>query len=278
MVHGEFRPAASGREYCDADVLRQLRRRSLAMLRREVEPVEPEAYARFIQAWHGIPGERRGLDVAGRGAGSAAGRSAGGVGAGERAAAGPAAQLPRRRSRRAVHDGRRRLGRQRWRSGPTTAGSACTSPTSSPLLDASLEAAEPPTGPLHDAIRAHLASHGASFWNQLRAASADATDGELLAALWDLVWAGEVTNDSLAPLRAMLSGGKASRSSAAPRGRPRPGRLTRIGPPAGAGRWSLVAPQRLAGAVAHRRLRTPRRCSCSSGTAWSPARRCWPRA
>ena len=82
-------------------------------------------------------------------------------------------------------------------------------------------------------------------------ASADATDGELLAALWDLVWAGEVTNDSLAPLRAMLSGGKASRSSAAPRGRPRPGRLTRIGPPAG--RRPLVAGRAAAtpGAVAH---------------------------
>jgi ATP-dependent Lhr-like helicase len=63
--------------------------------------------------------------------------------------------------------------------------------------------------------------------------------------LWDLVWAGEVSNDSLAALRAVLAGGKSSRSSAAPRGRPRPGRLTRIGPPAGAGRWSLVAPQRV---------------------------------
>ncbi|MEA3186050.1 MAG: ATP-dependent helicase Lhr and Lhr-like helicase, partial [Ilumatobacteraceae bacterium] len=62
VVHGEFRPNGVGREYCDADVLRQLRRRSLATLRREVEPVEPETYARFIQQWHGIPGERRGLD------------------------------------------------------------------------------------------------------------------------------------------------------------------------------------------------------------------------
>ncbi|MDP9465011.1 MAG: DEAD/DEAH box helicase, partial [Actinomycetota bacterium] len=112
-------------------------------------------------------------------------------------------------------------------------------------IDASLDVAEPPNGPLHDAIRSHLVSHGASFWNQLRGASSGATDIELLAGLWDLVWAGEVSNDSLAPLRAVLSGGKSSRSSATPRGRPRPGRLARIGPPAGAGRWSLVAPQRL---------------------------------
>ena len=111
-------------------------------------------------------------------------------------------------------------------------------------LDAALEVVEPPSGPLHDAIRAHLAAHGASFWNQLRGASSDASDTELLTALWDLVWAGEVTNDSLAPLRAVLSGGTSKRAAAAPRGRPRPGRLTRIGPPAGAGRWSLLAAQR----------------------------------
>jgi ATP-dependent Lhr-like helicase len=111
-----------------------------------------------------------------------------------------------------------------------------------PLLSPALEAVEAAAGPLHDALRAHLAGRGASFWNQLRAASRDASDVELLAALWDLVWAGEVTNDSLAPLRAVLAGAKArSASPAARRGRPRPGRLTRIGPPAGAGRWSLVS-------------------------------------
>jgi ATP-dependent helicase Lhr and Lhr-like helicase len=78
----------------------------------------------------------------------------------------------------------------------------------------------------------------------LRAASPIATDTETLTALWDLVWAGEVTNDSIAPLRAVLGGGVAKRSAPNRRsgGRPRPGRLTTIGPPAGAGRWSLVAP------------------------------------
>jgi ATP-dependent Lhr-like helicase len=61
----------------------------------------------------------------------------------------------------------------------------------------------------------------------------------VLAALWDLVWAGEVTNDTLAPVRAALGGAARRRS---PRGRPRPGRLARLGPPTAAGRWSLVAP------------------------------------
>ncbi|MCU1389410.1 MAG: putative ATP-dependent helicase, partial [Ilumatobacteraceae bacterium] len=75
-----------------------------------------------------------------------------------------------------------------------------------------------------------------------RTADLAATDTELLTALWDLVWAGEVTNDSLAPLRAAISGGTKRSAAAKTRGRPRPGRLTRLGPPAGAGRWSLVAP------------------------------------
>ena len=243
VVHGEFRPGGVGREYCDADVLRQLRRRSLAMLRREVEPVDPDAYARFIQVWHGIPGERRGLD-------SLVEALAQLQGAALVASALEGELLPSRlRSYRGADlDELCTTGDVVW------VGSGAIGPSDGrvrlyfadqfAMIDASLDAADSPAGPLHDGIRAHLASHGASFWNQLRAASADSTDAELLAALWDLVWSGEVTNDSLAPLRAMLSGGKASRSSAAPRGRPRPGRLTRIGPPAGSGRWSLIAPLR----------------------------------
>jgi ATP-dependent Lhr-like helicase len=245
VVHGEFRPGGVGREYCDADVLRQLRRRSLAVLRREIEPVEPEAYARFIQVWHGIPGERRGLD-------SLVEALAQLQGAALVASALESELLPvRLRSYRGADlDELCTTGDVVW------VGSGAIGPSDGRIrlyfadqfaaIDASLEVAEPPTGPLHDAIRSHLVSHGASFWNQLRSASAEATDAELLAALWDLVWAGEVTNDSIAPLRAVLSGGKSSRSSSAPRGRHRPGRLNRIGPPAGAGRWSLVAPLRLA--------------------------------
>ncbi|HWC68545.1 MAG TPA: DEAD/DEAH box helicase, partial [Acidimicrobiales bacterium] len=106
---------------------------------------------------------------------------------------------------------------------------------------------EAPPGSVHDALRSHLAAHGACFWAELRAAAPEATDGELLAALWDLVWAGEVTNDSIAPLRAYVTATRGTRSGRGPvsrtRGaRPRPGRLTQIGPPAGAGRWSLIAP------------------------------------
>jgi ATP-dependent helicase Lhr and Lhr-like helicase len=99
---------------------------------------------------------------------------------------------------------------------------------------------------LHDTIRELLATGGASFWSQLRAGAVGPTDAELLATLWDLVWAGEVTNDSLAALRAMTTGSGASKRPGGPVGRARlrgrPSRLGRIGPAAGAGRWSLVAP------------------------------------
>ena len=96
-------------------------------------------------------------------------------------------------------------------------------------------------GPLHQALLGHLRSRGASFWADLVRAGADAAqpydDSTVLAALWDLVWAGFVTNDSFAALRAFVSGRSARTAT---RGRPRPGRLARLGPPAGAGRWSLV--------------------------------------
>ena len=114
------------------------------------------------------------------------------------------------------------------------------------VLAPSWEQRDPPEGPLHDALRELLGAQGASFWGQLRAAGPASSDQELLAALWDLVWAGEVTNDSLAPIRAVLGGASpkaaAAHGAARLRGRPRPGRLNRIGPPAGQGRWSLVAP------------------------------------
>ena len=62
VVRGEFRPGGTEREWCDVEVLRQLRRRTLAALRREIEPVEAEAYARFLIDWQGVGSARRGID------------------------------------------------------------------------------------------------------------------------------------------------------------------------------------------------------------------------
>ncbi|MGZ8480955.1 MAG: Lhr family helicase, partial [Candidatus Limnocylindria bacterium] len=93
-----------------------------------------------------------------------------------------------------------------------------------------------PSGPLHGAIREHLRRRGASFFPQLRASVPEARgDDQLLDALWDLVWAGEVTNDTFSALRALSLPRTRSKAS------PRPGRLLALGPPRAAGRWSLVA-------------------------------------
>src|SRR5258705_12817466 len=82
--------------------------------------------------------------------------------------------------------------------------------------------AESPAGPRHEAIRAHLARRGASFYRELFAAAGGGTDRPVLDALWDLVWAGEITNDTFAPLRA-LRWKRPSRDA-----RRRPGRLTSL--------------------------------------------------
>ena len=104
---------------------------------------------------------------------------------------------------------------------------------------------EPPDGPIHDALRTHLDTRGASFGPELFSASGAPDEAAVLVALWDLVWAGEVTNDTFGPVRGLLagSGGRKRRTRGVSRGgRPRPGQLTRLGPPQASGRWSLVAP------------------------------------
>jgi ATP-dependent Lhr-like helicase len=100
-----------------------------------------------------------------------------------------------------------------------------------------VEGVERPSGPRHEALREHLGRRGASFYRELHAASGGGPDRDVLDALWDLVWAGEVTNDTFAPLRAL----RWKRTGSVTR-RLRPGRLTALGPPEAAGRWSLVEP------------------------------------
>ena len=119
------------------------------------------------------------------------------------------------------------------------------------LLASAGSADDRPSEPIHDAIRAHLQRRGASFFPQLRGAVAEArTDDELLDAMWDLVWAGEVTNDTFAALRALSL--PRSRSKATPR----PGRLIALG--SAARRRAMVA-------------------GCRPGRRGSVADRAWPR-
>ena len=245
LVVGEFRPEGVSREFCDVDVLRQLRRRSLAALRKEVEPVEQEAFARFLTAWHDIPAGRRGMDALVETLGVLSGTAL-------VASTIETDVLPVRVAgfRPPMLDELCTAGEVIW-IGAGALGARdgrirlCFA-DQLPLLAPGWEQREPAEGALQEAIRTLLAEQGASFWGQIRGAAPGAQDQELLAALWDLVWAGEVTNDSLAPLRSVIGGAKvksaAKGRAAYGRSRPRPGRLTRIGPPAGQGRWSLVAP------------------------------------
>ena len=62
LVTGEFRPGGSGQEWCDAEVLRSIRRRSLAKLRQEVEPVPIGTLARFTPSWQSVGSRLRGVD------------------------------------------------------------------------------------------------------------------------------------------------------------------------------------------------------------------------
>jgi ATP-dependent Lhr-like helicase len=246
LLRGEFRPGGAEREWCDPDVLRSLRRRSLARLRHEVEPVEPAAMARFLPDWQG---------AAPVGAGRASLR---GQAALERLAevvdqlAGvpiPAsvlerdvlpARIPGYQPRlldelgalgEVAWVGRGSLNRDDGRIALYRPGWEILRAAAAGLGD---EAARP-EGRRHDAIRELLARRGATFYRELYVAAGGGPDREVLDALWDLVWAGEVTNDTFAPLRALRW-----RRPAKTNARPRLGRLTALGPPEAAGRWSLV--------------------------------------
>ena len=235
LVEGAFRPGGAAHEFTDPDVLRQLRRRSLARLRREVEPVEPEVLARFLPSWHGVAGTAGGLgrlvEVVAQLEGVPVPASVleRDVLAGRIAGYTPRLLDELGAAGEVVWVGRGTLGRDDGRV-------ALYRRDRVDLLASAGTAEDRPSEPVHDALRAHLQRRGASFFPQLRAAVADArSDDELLDALWDLVWAGEVTNDTFAALRALSL--PRSRSKATPR----PGRLVALGPPRAAGRWSLVA-------------------------------------
>ena len=259
LVRGELRPGGTEREWCDPDVLRRLRRASLAALRREVEPVEREALARFLPSWHGID-RRASLREAlvPLQALAAAGGALGG-----RAAAAPRARLPARAPRRALRERRGRLGRRRPR--PRRA-----------LLPRGRRRARPgrrarraPEGEAHDAIRAAL-ERGALFWLDLLDETGLA-DEEALPALWDLVWAGEVTNDAWTPLRA-------GRRFGVPKPERRPRRFSRrrVERRHGDRRAAGRAPSACSPAPSPTGARSP--SSCSSGRGSSRATASAPRA
>jgi len=228
VAEGEFLTSERGTQWCDSEVLRMLRRRSLARLRKEAEPVPPTVLGRFLPAWHGITG----------GGGSGAGRRRGDVNAVleavERLAGAPVPAaaletlvLPGRVSgySPALLDELTSAGEVVW-AGAGTVGTGDGWLVLAPAESAPLLLPEPgelTMTPLHGAVLAALDGGGGMFFRMLgdRAAAVldghPPDDGDLISALWDLVWAGLLTNDTLAPLRVLTSGGAAVRRPAAPR-------------------------------------------------------------
>ncbi len=341
VVEGEFTPAAAGSEWCDAQVLRRLRRRSLAAARHEVEPVSTAAFGRFLPSWQHVgSGELRGVDgvaavveqLAGVPIPASAWESLilparvpgytpamldelmatgeviwsghGAITAKDGWVAlhpaeqapftlappdeldltdaqarlltalgatfvpwtppGPVADLPDRAPvpldepdpRGGAGDGRGAHGRSDGTGGhtgsaaaphgygtddgrPIGSGSAAGAGHSAPGAGAERLIPVPQGG-------------GAYFFRQLSDATGLLDDAAVSTALWELVWAGVVSGDTFAPVRALLSGTTRTTTAhrtprRAPRGRaylPRPSMPTRSGPPSVAGRWSLL-PERV---------------------------------
>ncbi|MGW4116808.1 ATP-dependent helicase [Actinosynnema sp. NPDC004786] len=252
LVRGELRPGGTHTEYCDAEVLRRLRRASLARLRAEVEPVEPAALGRFLPAWHGVGRRLRGAptvdDVY-----SVVEQLAG---APLPASAVESLVLPARLPgySPALLDELTASGEVTWTGCGSLAGGdgwIALAPTDvADLLLPDLVPEAMPDSSLHTAVVEALGG-GALFFRQVVdrvSMQGPTTDGEVVGALWDLVWAGVVTNDTLAPLRALVAGGGTAHKPrrAAPRGRyarmraGRPDMPSRTGPPTVAGRWSLA--------------------------------------
>ncbi|WP_090797569.1 ATP-dependent helicase [Asanoa ishikariensis] len=244
VVSGEFSPGGAGSEWCDAEVLRMLRRRSLAALRREIEPVPPRVLATFLPRWQQVGSSARGVEAV-----EAAVEQLQGL-----AVPGSALErlvLPARVAdyQPGYLDELCASGEVIWAGGGAISGGdgwvtlayADSAPLLLPVPDEALALT-----PLHDAVLSALSDGQALFFRTLSDRVGSTDDAELVGAVWDLVWAGHLTNDTLAPLRAVLGAGGAHRSRpSTPRTRyRRPGGRavmpSRTGPPTVAGRWSRL--------------------------------------
>jgi ATP-dependent Lhr-like helicase len=261
LVEGELRPVeiggGQGTDYCDAEVLRTIRRRSLAALRAEVEPVAAVDLARFLPQWQGVGGAVRGAEGVLRVIEQLAGALL-------PASALETLVLPSRVPdySPAMLDELTAAGEVVWSghgSLPGDDGWIAMHPTD--LAPVTLADPDPEfvADDQHRAVLDALAGGGAYFFRALSTAIGATDDAALAQVLWELVWAGLITNDTLAPLRARLSGGRPAHRSRAstPRARygggrygalraaraaagGRPSMPSRTGPPAAAGRWALL--------------------------------------
>ena len=251
LVRGEFVAATSGgvgsEQWCDADVLRILRRRSLAALRAQVEPVSTAAYGRFLPAWHQVGATDTGVDRLAAVIDQLAGVRI------PASALEPLVLGPRVRDYSpAMLDELLATGEVTWSGAGSISGSdgwIALHPVDSLPLTLS-PATEIDFTDVHRGILDALSGGGAYFFRQL--AGAGGSESELKAALWELVWAGYVTGDTFAPVRALLGGSTGHRKRSAPAHRtqraPRLSRYSvahaqvRTADPTVAGRWSALPP------------------------------------
>jgi ATP-dependent Lhr-like helicase len=232
LVRGAFLPAGQQVEWCDAEVLRRIKRRTLARLRGEVEPVDRATFARFLPAWHGINSPRKGLPRLEEALVQLEGMPL------------SYAELERSVLPARVRDFQPRMLDELGAMGSVVwigCGALGTSDGKVALYrrDRVRKLIDPPSpgDDVSDVARvmlAHLEARGASFGSELEAACkasdslASIRHDDVVEALWDLVWAGLVTNDTFQPLRAL--GMRRTRSRRAR------GTDLRM-----AGRWSLVS-------------------------------------
>ena len=266
-VQGEFRPGGFEREWCGVDVLRTLRQRSLARLRKQMEPVEPDALGRLAVTWQGIARHAVGgldalLDAVEQLQGAPLLASALERDVLPARIEGYDAGGPRSPDRGRRGD----VGRPRTAGGARRSGHAVPDRPSAPSL-------APWRSTTHrDRSRgAHPRpprAAGASFFPALHAAVGGGFPQEVIDALWSLVWRGLVTNDSLHALRAYVE--LPERSKRRPAGGFRPRRVT---PPSAHGRWSLLEDRLRRDGRRPPSGRRQRRGSCWHATACSHARR-----
>jgi ATP-dependent Lhr-like helicase len=259
LVQGELRPGGTEREWCDADVLRRIRRASLAVLRKEIEATDQRALAAFLPSWQGV--DRHGRVGAGSGAGIDRLRE---VLVPLQGLALPADVwerdvLPRRcgaysptwldglcASGEVVWVGAGALGRNSGRVALYFREDADA--LGPPSVRGGIERAGGTVSPEHALLRERLTQSPCFFTDFL--AELPLAPEQIQEALWDLVWAGEVTNDAFAPLRApRLTLARAQRASVERGGGRRSGRAgTRFGSRRGTGaaaqvqgRWALTS-------------------------------------
>jgi ATP-dependent helicase Lhr and Lhr-like helicase len=202
LLEGEFRPNGRHREWCDPEVLQQIRRKSLARLRREIEPVEQNTFARFALRWQGVTVPRKGLDALLDAVESMQGVTI------------LASELEREILPLRISDYRAgdldalvAAGEIVWLGveplGERDGRIALYLTESLPLLLAPTEMrqARPEISDRAKQILNFLAGQGASFFTAIHAACGGGFPGESLDALWELVWSGQITNDTFQPLR-----------------------------------------------------------------------------